>query len=1075
MTTRLKAQITFISAGAGSGKTHRLTELLRDELIEAGARPAGVIATTFTRKAAMELRERVRAHLLETGHFGLAQAMGQACIGTVNSVCGQLVARFAFEAGLSVEQQVLEEAQAALLLDKAVDAVLSGPDMDALLELVARLGLELKQQKNDIPLWREALKTLVDQVRSNDIPLDRLEGFARANADDLLSHFPAPTSEDLTGSLMRAMRDALPEIRAVAAGGKKNTNAYLEQAEAFMRDIERGAAPWSAWVKLSKSDAGASLRNTIEPIATRSARFAEHPELHADLRRYLALMFGLAGRALAHYQAMKQEAGLLDFADQEHQLLGLLDHPEVAATLDDELDLLMVDEFQDTNPIQLALFLKLARFAKRVYWVGDIKQAIYGFRGSDTALMQAMLDALPALGGRKDVLPNSWRSRPELVRLVNAVFVPAFAGTLTRDEVALEPVRDHDLPGPVLSNWLLGGKNIEQEAAALAVGVRELIDSGYLIHDKAGKQTRAVRFGDVAILAASNDHVEKLTSALAVHGVPVATAQAGLLATPEVNLALACLRRLNDPHDTVASAEIISLADGIEPEQWVADRLRYVASGAPHERWLEEGVEGHPAHPMLETLGQLRAMLPLLAPREALASLMAACALPQKVARWQTVATAHPDRARLRLANLEALLALAAQYEDLCQSGNRAASVSGLILWLDELARLKQDLLSEPAIDAVKVMTHYAAKGLEWPVVVLTDLSRNIKDRLWAISAQTTADFDAHQPLAERFIRYWPWPFGQQQKMPLAEDIARTETAAAFRLAAIEEDKRLLYVSMTRARDLLVLARSSRKPTGEWIDAVGAPWLLPDEGADTVRLPSGERLPAGRRMLEPPDAPSSAPGDEGHAIHWFDARGNGRVPLPLYLSPSSAPAGLELAVADRCGIGQRIAVTHGADMMALGSAIHACLAVSFTDPAVALTEAEVQRALDGFDAGEQVSAAEVLHQVEAFHGWIRQRWPDARAHAEVPVQHRLENGQLLSGRIDLLLEDQQGWVLIDHKATPLAPDRWPELAVDHGAQLACYAHALQQETVKPVQQIWLFLPVAGGAVRLAPTGVASQV
>jgi ATP-dependent exoDNAse (exonuclease V) beta subunit len=85
---------------------------------------------------------------------------------------------------------------------------------------------------------------------------------------------------------------------------------------------------------------------------------------------------------------------VLDFADQEHQLLTLLDHPEVAAVLEDELDLLMVDEFQDTSPIQLALFLKLARFARRVYWVGDVKQAIYGFRGSDTALMQAILAAL---------------------------------------------------------------------------------------------------------------------------------------------------------------------------------------------------------------------------------------------------------------------------------------------------------------------------------------------------------------------------------------------------------------------------------------------------------------------------------------------------------------------------------------------------------------------------------------------------------------------------------------------------------------------------------------------------------
>lgn len=1068
MSNRLKAKITFISAGAGSGKTHRLTALLGDELANGGARPSGVIVTTFTRKAAAELRERARVHLLAQGRFALAQAMGQARIGTVNSVCGQLVTRFAFEAALSVEQQVLEPGQAEQWLDKAVDAVLDGPGMDALLALVARLGLDLKPPNSDKSEWKAALKQLVDHVRSNDIPLERLEGFARANADDLLSHFPEPTKENLTASLLAAIDAALPEIEAVAlAGKKKNTTAYLEQVNGFVRELQRGAAPWGAWVKLAKAEAGASLRSTIEPIAMLAGRSAEHPGLHADLRNYLNLMFGLAGRAVAHYQAMKQEAGVLDFADQECQLLKLLDRAEVAAVLDDELDLLMVDEFQDTSPIQLALFLKLARFAKRVYWVGDIKQAIYGFRGSDTALMQAILGALPALGGSKAVLPNSWRSRPGLVRLVNAVFVPAFADTLAKEEVALEPVREDDLPGPVLANWVLGGKNIEQEAVALAGGVRKLVDSGYLIHDKAGQQNRPVRYGDIAILAATNERTASWVAALSAQGIPVATARSGLLATPEVTLALACLRRLYDPRDTIASAEIVSLADGMPPEDWVANRLRYVASGAPHERWLEEGIDGHPAHPVLARLAQLRATLPVLAPREALVTIMAACALPQKVASWQSAAGPAPDRIRMRLANLEALLAFAAQYEDQCRSAHQAASVSSLILWLDELAGQGQDLQAEPAIDAVKVMTHYAAKGLEWPVVVLTDLSRSIKDRLWSISAHTTSDFDAHQPLAERFIRYWPWPFGQQQKVSVSADIARTDTAAAFRRAAVEEEKRLLYVSMTRARDLLVLARSSRKPTGDWIDVAEAPWLLPDEGADSVCLPDGKKMPTARWGLDP-EAPTRerSTGDEAHVIHWFDTHKGARTPLPLFLNPSALFGGQASVPAEACPIGTRLAVASSTDMAALGTAIHACLAMSFTDPAIPLTNIEVQNVLAGFEVGEAVSAGALLQQVAAFHGWVNQRWPDARAHVEVPIQHLLKNGQVLDGRIDLLLETAKGWIVVDHKSSLLPPERWVELAAAHGPQLSCYADALAQVTGRPVHQIWLFLPVAGGMLRL---------
>jgi ATP-dependent exoDNAse (exonuclease V) beta subunit len=299
------------------------------------------------------------------------------------------------------------------------------------------------------------------------------------------------------------------------------------------------------------------------------------------------------------------------------------------------------------------------------------------------------------------------------------------------------------------------------EASALASGVRQLIDSGYTIYDKSNKTSRPIRFGDVAILSRSNEGVKKLAAAMSAQGIPVATAQPGLLKTPEATLALACLRRLNDPGDTIATAEIISLSDGLEPEVWVADRLKYLAQDGDADLWLEQAIDGHPAHPVLEIITTLRPTLPILAPREALLTVIAACSVPEKVVRW----TMNPDRIRMRLANLESLVELAEQYEDLCRSGQQTVSISGLILWLGDIAEQEQDMLAEPAIDAVKLMTHHAAKGLEWPVVILTDLGKDIKDRLWSISAQSGTNFDAQNPLADRFIRYWPWPFGQQKRL----------------------------------------------------------------------------------------------------------------------------------------------------------------------------------------------------------------------------------------------------------------------------------------------------------------------
>ena len=153
----MPAQIRFVSAGAGSGKTYALTQILSEELAAKRARPAGVIATTFTRKAAAELRERVRSHLIGEGEYAMANAMGQARIGTVNSVCGALLERFAFEAGLPTELRVLDEMRAKRLLGEAIDVAIEGRQLTELLEVVRRMGLEDDGSRFGGGNWRDAL------------------------------------------------------------------------------------------------------------------------------------------------------------------------------------------------------------------------------------------------------------------------------------------------------------------------------------------------------------------------------------------------------------------------------------------------------------------------------------------------------------------------------------------------------------------------------------------------------------------------------------------------------------------------------------------------------------------------------------------------------------------------------------------------------------------------------------------------------------------------------------------------------------------------------------------------------
>jgi ATP-dependent helicase/nuclease subunit A len=212
----------------------------------------------------------------------------------------------------------------------------------------------------------------------------------------------------------------------------------------------------------------------------------------------------------------------------------------------------------------------------------------------------------------------------------------------------------------------------------------------------------------------------------------------------------------------------------------------------------------------------LRDQAAVLTPREAVELVIARCGLARRVVQWQQGA----DRARVRLANLDRVIGLAQQYEDECLSGRDAASLSGLLLWLQDLQANELDTKALPAVDAVQVMTHHAAKGLEWPVVVLCDLASDVRDRLWGVQTESLSAFDVDRPLHRRFVRYWPWAFGAQKKVAIADEIASLPVGQAAHADAAEENKRLLYVSMTRARDLLVFARQAKKQTGEWMDSV---------------------------------------------------------------------------------------------------------------------------------------------------------------------------------------------------------------------------------------------------------------
>ncbi|MCP4144426.1 MAG: UvrD-helicase domain-containing protein, partial [bacterium] len=830
----MSLNIEFISAGAGSGKTYTLTEKLKELLASNTIQPRGVIATTFTRMAAGELRERVREALMQSGQIELANQMGQASINTVNGVCGELLKRFSFEAGLSPEQIVLEEGQAQRLFGEAMDQVLdtNGLQVKKLNGLAHRLNI-YDRQKN--PEWHKHVKNIADAARSNNSDLSQLSNFAEQSTKELLVHFRKPTSRDLDGELLTAINSALIKIDTETDTTKATAN-YIQLIKGVQAALYNHRVSWAEWVKLSKTNPAVKSKPVTEPIKLIAAEYELHPQLQDDIGEYNKAIFQLAAKSLESYQQLKKQQGLVDFVDQELQLYKLLEEPQVQQTLNSELQLLMVDEFQDTSPIQLALFVRLAAFAKKVIWVGDIKQAIYGFRGSDPSLMQAVLKVIVAEGKEARILEKSWRSRPTLVEYCNNIFSEAFANSIPREQVELIPAIEELTNEPAVQRWSMTGSNMAKKMASIAAGIKELVEEGYTVIDKQSKAPRPVVYGDIAALCRSNSRLADLAKACNDAGISVGYKRPGLLATPEGALAMACLKRLADPMDTLASAEIISLVSCESVDEWLPGRLKYLESGLKSAQWGETTED---ETKVLGALATVRKSLNILTPKEAIKEAIAKGNVRAVINQWGP----STNKCKARLANIDCLIELASDYEQHCEVLNIAATVSGLVMWLYELQDREEDWQAVGKDnDTLTLVTHHGAKGLEWPVVLAVDLEKDVRTRLWDLSVMAREDeFDVNAPLEGRSLRFWPYPFGRQSAgIDLKDKIEASEAGIQAMQQAIEEEKRLLYVSLTRPRDLLIIPLPP-KGTCKALDTLGVDWILPE--GDSLMLPNGVEIP----------------------------------------------------------------------------------------------------------------------------------------------------------------------------------------------------------------------------------------
>jgi ATP-dependent helicase/nuclease subunit A len=1058
--------VRVITASAGSGKTYRLTQELEQAIVTGRARPESIVATTFTKQSAAELIERARARLLRSGHGREAHELLAARIGTVNAVCGSLVSDFAFELGMTPELRVLDETTSELEFRRALARVVTTEQSDELEGLRFWFEQELD--------WRLEVRRIVDAARANGTAAGDLPACGERSIRDLDICMGACAADV---DLDRVLADAIAVAMAAIAAGSdttKGTADYMDVLRCSARDLAGQRLRWGGWAKLTSGKPTKKSLGHAAAVQSVAARHVAHPRLRSQMHALIRMLFRVAADGLDAYEAHKRERGVIDFVDQETLALGLLRRTDVRTALAGQIDLVLVDEFQDTSPIQLAVFLELAALATESVWVGDPKQAIYGFRGTDPSLMDAAIESLTSTttdadlvdratralsGGTVETLGTSYRSRPALVAVTSEIFARAFAHHgMAEVRTRLRPSCDEEPAGlgHVLEYWPfdLEHENAAARAGAVAAGVRDLLGREVRVRDH--DAVRGVRRSDVAVLCRTNRQCQEVADALGELAVPAVVPRMELFDTTEVMVLIAGMHLWVDPGDSLAAAEIARLIS----YPLNLDAMVTRALAAP-------GADAFREDPTVARIVAAREARRDRDPLAVVDAIIEVSLLRKLCAGWGNTA--------LRLANLDALRSHAATYVEKSLCGGDAPTLVGLLRRFTEMTDASswkvsrsdsQALLSGE--DAVTVSTWHRAKGLEWPITVLFGLESLRDPQSHGVHVMSDpATFDVNDPLNGRWIRFWPNPYtNNQQKGPVRDAFERSSAHATLVSRAEREALRVLYVGWTRARDRLVFAATRGKLLHGLVGRLSAidPSLISEPAAATPGVESVSW--AGRDVsIHTVPAGPAAPVESLPVPGAVTLGQTPQVRPAARMAPSSA-APVACGIGELVTLGPGIAILGSPDMEDLGHAVHGFLAADRPGMSEGDRLAMATEVLQRFRVDDSLAARDVLVVASRFWSWLHTRFAGARLHREYPIAHRTETATIVAGTVDLVVRSGNQAVVIDHKSFAGRDTSPSTRAAEYSGQLAAYAAAIRATLPGTVVSTWIHYPILGHMVEL---------
>jgi len=1037
----------FVEAGAGTGKTRALVDRYV-ALILAGCRVDELVAITFTEKAAAELADRIRAELelRQTEAMGdpalLARALAgldRAHISTIHAFALNVLRSFAAEFGIDPSFQVQDEVAAERRFQERWRSFLEDAGGKPAAVDAVNGALALGMTTRD-------LQTLAHQLWSDGSLAERLHESPlqappvampdlRALRDDLIESIPPGVPSD---DRLRINIDALAGILDQFVDATDDDGLALLAAFApRLKATSNGrAANWRGKDELEAArgvarDVCDTLQTSI--VSLRSAA--------------LARVLPLCVRFVIDESAKRLREGDLIFDDLILRLRNLLrDNTDLRKRLRARFKALLIDEFQDTDPLQVEIALAFAEDPEtraiepgRLFLVGDPKQSIYRFRRADMVVYAATRVRILKDGGLSLDLALNRRSRSQVLVFVNGVF-ETIVGQGAQPSVQppyrpVHPERDELCQGPGVAS--IGGASDRparelrrHEAQQIAACCRAVLDQTWEVWDRETQVTRPALFRDIAILVPTRTILQPLESGLAAAGVPYRVDGGSLVyATQEVRDLLNCLTAIDDPSDDVAVVAALRspafACSDVELAEW---RL-----GGGSFNYLSPALNlGGESHGKERLAGALLALRAFHGTRHdgSISKLV-----DRFVAECRLVEAGLYDSAnRNAFRRARFVIEQARAFE-----AEQPESLRSFIEWLER--RAGDTILDHEGTgldddeDAVRILTIHAAKGLEFPIVFMAGLGISPNNRPAVLGLDRVSN-------------------------EIAVSIGSRTRDANFCLGPVDEVRaheteheraerdRLLYVAATRARDHLVVslyhqtrARDSAAQRLIQAGALGA----------TARL--AELAPVDGQRAAPfagLDVVPCAAADES-----FDAQRASLVQQtkqPLVTSATALGRLQDGAEAEKERDDDSEPWARGRAGTHRGRAVHAALQVLPWDADDASIEALAQaQSVAEAVPGEATRVAELLRRALATDAAARAR-AARRAQREVPFAV-IEQGATIEGFVDLVLESDDGLEIVDWKTDAVLPSAVRQRLEDYRIQAGLYVLAIEAATARPVRRV----------------------